>query len=74
MIRLAAQLEAKFIELGPENVMAFIVEPIVGAALGCDPCLPGYLKAMKEVCHKYGALIIFDEVMCGMGRSGNFFA
>lgn len=72
--RKKAELEAKFLELGPDTVMAFIFEPVVGAALGCVPYVPGYLKAMKEVCHKYGALLIFDEVMCGMGRTGTLHA
>tara|TARA_R110002060_G_scaffold10187_5_gene15136 strand:+ start:544 stop:1002 length:459 start_codon:yes stop_codon:yes gene_type:complete len=43
-------------------------------ALGCVVALPGYLQAMKDVCHRHGALIIFDEVMCGMGRTGSLYA
>ncbi len=69
--RKAAELEAKFLEIGPETVMCFILEPVVGAALGCVPFVSGYLKAMKEVCDKYGVLLIFDEIMCGMGRTGS---
>jgi adenosylmethionine-8-amino-7-oxononanoate aminotransferase len=72
--RKAAELEAKFQELGPDTVIGFIMEPIVGAALGCVPSVPGYLKAMRDVCHKHGALLILDEVMCGMGRSGTLHA
>jgi adenosylmethionine-8-amino-7-oxononanoate aminotransferase len=72
--RKAAELEAKFQELGPETVIGFILEPVVGAALGCVPCVPGYLKAMRDVCHKHGALFILDEVMCGMGRTGTLHA
>ncbi|TVY51741.1 putative aminotransferase [Lachnellula cervina] len=72
--RKAAELEAKFQELGPETVIGFIVEPVVGAALGCVPSVPGYLKAMRDVCHKHGALFILDEVMCGMGRTGTLHA
>lgn len=72
--RKAAELEAKFQELGPETVVGFICEPVVGAALGCVPPVPGYLKAMKEICHKYGALFILDEVMSGMGRCGTLHA
>ncbi|KAH8728182.1 pyridoxal phosphate-dependent transferase [Phaeosphaeriaceae sp. PMI808] len=64
------QLVKKVEELGKENVAAFIMEPVVGAALGCAPAVPGYLKAMREVCDHYGILLIFDEVMCGMGRTG----
>jgi adenosylmethionine-8-amino-7-oxononanoate aminotransferase len=74
VIRKAAELDAKFQELGPETVIGFIAEPVVGAALGCVPYVPGYLKAMRKVCQKYGALFILDEVMCGMGRSGTLHA
>jgi len=68
--RKSSELEAKFQELGPKTVIAFIAEPVVGAALGCVPCVPGYLKAMQSICHKHGALFILDEVMCGSGRTG----
>ncbi|KAK3357295.1 pyridoxal phosphate-dependent transferase [Lasiosphaeria hispida] len=68
--RKAAELEEQFQRLGPDTVAAVIMEPVVGAALGCVPAVPGYLRAMKVVCEKYGALLIFDEVMCGMGRTG----
>ncbi|OTA48378.1 PLP-dependent transferase [Hypoxylon sp. EC38] len=66
----AAELEKKFQDLGPNTVIAFIAEPVVGAALGCVPYVHGYLKALRDICHKYGALFILDEVMCGMGRTG----
>jgi adenosylmethionine-8-amino-7-oxononanoate aminotransferase len=72
--RKALELEEKFLELGPETVIAFIAEPVVGAALGCVPYVPCYLRAMRDVCHKYGALLILDEVMCGMGRTGTLHA
>lgn len=72
--RKAAELEAKFQELGPNTVIGFIMEPVVGAALGCVPSVPGYLKAMRDVCHKHGALFILDEVMSGMGRCGTLHA
>ena len=68
--RKALELEQKIIEIGPDTVMAFILEPIVGAALGCATFVPGYLEAVKKVCVKYGVVLIFDEIMCGMGRSG----
>jgi adenosylmethionine-8-amino-7-oxononanoate aminotransferase len=68
------ELEDKFRDLGPNKVMAFIAEPVVGAALGCVTAPKGYLKRMKEVCHKHGALFIVDEVMCGMGRTGTLHA
>ncbi|CAG8980413.1 hypothetical protein HYALB_00003978 [Hymenoscyphus albidus] len=70
----AAELEAKFQELGPDTVVAFVCEPVVGAALGCVPYVPGYLKAMRDVCHRHGALFILDEVMSGMGRCGTLHA
>lgn len=72
--RKAVELEAKFQELGPDTVIAFIAEPVVGAALGCVPYVPGYLKAMRDVCHRHGALLLLDEIMCGMGRSGTLHA
>ncbi|KAK6585521.1 hypothetical protein PZA11_002248 [Diplocarpon coronariae] len=72
--RKAAELEAKFQELGPETIIAFIAEPVVGAGLGCVPSVPGYLKAMRDVCHRHGALFILDEVMSGMGRCGTLHA
>ncbi|PGH06089.1 hypothetical protein AJ79_06623 [Helicocarpus griseus UAMH5409] len=72
--RLADELDAEFQRVGPENVCAFVAEPVVGAALGCVPSVPGYFPAMKAVCEKYGALLILDEVMSGMGRSGTLHA
>ncbi|KAI1475710.1 hypothetical protein K445DRAFT_72703 [Daldinia sp. EC12] len=68
------ELEQAFIKLGPHTVAAFIAEPVVGAASGCLPAVPGYFKAVKEICEKHGALFIFDEVMCGMGRTGTHHA
>ncbi|RMZ68648.1 aminotransferase [Pyrenophora seminiperda CCB06] len=68
--RLAKELDDKICELGPNTVAGFIMEPVVGAALGCVPALPGYLSAMKRVCRNHGVLFILDEVMCGMGRTG----
>lgn len=72
--RLAAELDSEFQRVGPENVCAFIAEPVVGAALGAVPAVPGYFKAIKAVCEKYGALLILDEVMSGMGRCGTLHA
>ncbi len=68
--RLAAELEAEFRRLGPGTVIAFIAETVVGATLGCATALPGYFPAVREVCDRHGALLILDEVMCGMGRTG----
>lgn len=72
--RKKAELEAKILELGPDTVMAFILEPVVGVALGGVPSVPGYLKAIQETCVKYGVLLIFDEILCGMGRTGTLHA
>ena len=68
--RLAKELDDEFQRLGSHTVCAFVAEPVVGAAMGCVPAPTGYFPAIKEVCDKYGALLILDEVMCGMGRSG----
>lgn len=54
--------------------MAFIAEPVVGATAGAVPAVPGYLRRIREICDTYGVLLILDEVMCGMGRTGSLFA
>lgn len=72
--RLADELDAKISELGEDAVMAFVCEPVVGATLGAVPPVEGYLRAIREVCDRYGVLLICDEVMCGMGRTGSLFA
>ena len=73
-IRLAAELEAEILALGADKVMAFIAEPVVGATLGAVTAVPGYFKRVREVCDRHGVLLILDEVMCGMGRTGSLFA
>ncbi|KAJ7267394.1 PLP-dependent transferase [Mycena rebaudengoi] len=72
--RLRAELEAKFIALGPDTVIGFVAETVVGATTGVVPAPKGYFKAMHSVCQKYGALFILDEVMSGMGRMGTLHA
>ncbi len=72
--RLAAELEAEFARLGPETVAAFIAEPVVGATAGCVPALAGYFERVRAICDRHGALLILDEVMCGMGRTGTMHA
>ncbi|KAI9660616.1 MAG: hypothetical protein M1821_009968 [Bathelium mastoideum] len=72
--RLAEELDGEFQRVGGETVCAFIAEPVVGAALGCVPPVPGYFKAVERVCRKHGALLILDEVMSGMGRIGSLHA
>ena len=72
--RMAAELEAKIAELGAETVIAFVAETIPGATLGTVPPVPGYFRRMREICDRHGALMILDEVMCGMGRTGTLHA
>ncbi|KAF8967730.1 hypothetical protein BDZ97DRAFT_1903295 [Flammula alnicola] len=72
--RLRQELENKFIELGPDTVIGFVAETVVGATTGVVAAPKGYFKAMKSVCDKYGALFILDEVMSGMGRMGTLHA
>ena len=68
--RLATELDDEFQRLGPDTVAAFIAEPVVGATAGCVPAPDGYFRAVREICNRHGALLILDEVMCGMGRTG----
>lgn len=72
--RLRQELEDKFLELGPDTVIGFVAETVVGATTGVVGAPRGYFAAMKSVCHKYGALFILDEVMSGMGRMGSLHA
>ncbi|MTI44282.1 adenosylmethionine-8-amino-7-oxononanoate aminotransferase [Roseibium hamelinense] len=72
--RVANELEAEIQRLGPENVMAFVAEPVVGATAGAVPPVEGYFKRIREICTAHGVLLILDEVMCGMGRTGSLFA
>ena len=73
-LRMANLLEDEIKRLGPETVMAFVAEPVVGASLGTQPAPNGYFKRIREICDKYGVLFIADEVMSGMGRTGTSFA
>jgi adenosylmethionine-8-amino-7-oxononanoate aminotransferase len=72
--RLALELEARIAELGGENVIAFVAETVVGATMGAVPPVPGYFKRVREICDRHGILLILDEVMCGMGRTGTLHA
>ena len=72
--RLAEELEAKVQELGGDNVIAFVAEPVVGATLGAVPAVSGYFKRVRDICDRHGILLILDEVMCGMGRTGTLHA
>ena len=72
--RLARELEAKIEELGPDTVIAFVAETVGGATAGVIPPVEGYFKRVREVCDRHGILLILDEVMCGMGRTGTLHA
>ncbi|MBC6443458.1 MAG: aspartate aminotransferase family protein [Rhodobacteraceae bacterium] len=72
--RLTEELEAEAERLGPETVMAFVAEPVVGATLGAVPPVGDYLARVRKFCDRHGILLILDEVMCGMGRTGTLFA
>lgn len=72
--RLRQELIDAFERLGPDRVAAFVAETVVGATTGAVTAPPGYFRAMREVCDRYGALLILDEVMCGMGRTGTLHA
>ena len=73
-LRIANRLKDEILRLGPEKVAAFVVEPVSGATLGTVPPAAGYFKRIREICDQYGVLLIADEVMCGMGRTGTVFA
>ena len=73
-LRVADELEKKILELGAETVAAFIAETVMGATAGAVPPTPGYFKRIREICDRYGILLILDEVMCGMGRTGTMFS
>ncbi len=72
--RVANELETEVARLGAETVMAFIAEPVVGATAGAVPAVEGYFKRIREICDAHGILLILDEIMCGMGRTGYLFA
>ncbi len=72
--RAANELEARIEELGADKVIGFVAEPVVGATSGVVVPAPGYFKHIREICDKHGILLILDEVMCGMGRTGTLFA
>ncbi|EPX75349.1 uncharacterized protein SOCG_04591 [Schizosaccharomyces octosporus yFS286] len=72
--RLEKQLEDEFLVVGPNRIAAFIAETVPGAGLGCTPPVDGYFKAVRRLCDKFGILLILDEVMCGLGRTGTFHA
>lgn len=72
--RMADELEQAILAAGPQTVAAFICEPVAGGTLGAVPAVEGYLRRVREICERYGVLLILDEVMCGMGRTGTLYA
>jgi adenosylmethionine-8-amino-7-oxononanoate aminotransferase len=72
--RLAAELSEAIDGIGPENVIAFVAETVGGATSGCVPPVPGYFRRVRELCDRHGILLILDEVMCGIGRTGTLHA
>ncbi|HCX87995.1 MAG TPA: aspartate aminotransferase family protein [Gammaproteobacteria bacterium] len=72
--RVAQELEDEILRLGSDSVIAFLAEPVVGATAGAVPAVEGYFTRIREICDRYGVLLILDEVMCGMGRTGYLFA
>ncbi len=73
-LRMADALETEILKLGADRVAAFIAEPVVGATLGAVAPPPGYFRRVREICDRHGVLLILDEVMCGMGRTGTLHA
>ena len=72
--RIAAELEQKIVELGPDSVIGFVAETVGGATAGVQPPVDGYLQHIRKICNDYDILLILDEVMCGCGRTGTFFS
>ena len=72
--RVANELEQEILLVGEGKVAAFVAEPVVGATMGAVPAVEGYYKRIREICDQYGVLLILDEVMCGMGRTGHLYA
>ena len=73
-LRMAKQLEEKILQLGPHTVAAFVAETVVGATMGAASAAPGYFQHIRDICARYGVLLILDEIMCGAGRTGTLFA
>jgi hypothetical protein len=73
-LRTARELEQAILAAGPDKVAAFIAEPVVGATLGAAPAIDGYFREIRRICDEYDVLFVADEVMCGSGRCGTFFA
>ena len=73
-LRAANYLEEAILDIGADSISAFICEPVVGSSLGVVPAPPGYLRRIREICDRHNVLLIADEIMCGSGRTGDYFA
>lgn len=71
--RSAQELEDKILELGPDNVCAFVAETMLGSLVGDVPPAPGYWRHVREICDRHGVHLILDEIYCGLGRSGRVY-
>ncbi|KAK8144778.1 hypothetical protein G3M48_005353 [Beauveria asiatica] len=72
--RLINEIEAEFCRIGPQNVAAFVAETVGGSTAGCITAPEGYFEGVRRVCNRYGVLLLLDEIMCGNGRTGTYFA
>lgn len=72
--RLLREIEQVFLDTGPDKIIAFVAETVVGATSGAMTPTPGYFRGVRALCDRYGILLIADEVMCGMGRTGTLHA
>jgi len=72
--RLALELESTIERIGPRRVIAFCAETVVGATAGAVPPAPGYFRRAREICDRHGILLLCDEIMCGLGRTGTMHA
>lgn len=70
----AQALEAKIEELGAESVLAFVIEPVGGLSTGCLVPPASYFRDIRAICDRHGVHLVFDEVLCGIGRTGRFLA
>ncbi len=73
-MRCAEALRETIVAQGPDTVLAFILEPVMGLSGGANHALPAYYRRIREICNEFGVLLIFDEVMSGAGRTGRFLA